>query len=104
MDRQTMMYLAFFLAVAVILLVQYILFKRRQYRTMCRKVREQWGKIPDREYSLEEFEKISHYFKNKKGKDGVLDDITWNDMGMDDIFLLMNTAAPLWEKNICIGR
>ena len=49
---------------AVILLVQYILFKRRQYRTMCRKVREQWGKIPDREYSLEEFEKISHYFKN----------------------------------------
>ena len=93
MDRQTMMYLAFFLAVAVILLVQYILFKRRQYRTMCRKVREQWGKIPDREYSLEEFEKISHYFKNKKGKDGVLDDITWNDMGMDDIFLLMNTAG-----------
>ena len=68
MDRQTMMYLAFFLAVAVILLVQYILFKRRQYRTMCRKVREQWGKIPDREYSLEEFEKISHYFKIKREK------------------------------------
>ena len=68
MDRQTMMYLAFFLAVAVILLVQYILFKRRQYRTMCRKVREQWGKIPDRNILWRNLKRFPIILKIKREK------------------------------------
>ncbi|MCI8549396.1 MAG: hypothetical protein HFI68_02180 [Lachnospiraceae bacterium] len=92
MDRQTMIYVGFFLAVCVILFAQSVISGRRRMERLKMRVREQWGKIPKREYSLEEFEKISHYYERRKGSRFYIDDITWNDMGMDDIFLLLNTA------------
>lgn len=93
MDKQTMTYLGFFAVIILFLAVQYIISRRKQYQRMCRKVKEQWGRPPVREYSLEEFEKISHYFEKRKDGRFFIDDITWNDMGMDDIFLLLNTAG-----------
>lgn len=87
-----MTYVGFFLAVCVLLFVQSVISDRRRLERLQRRIREQWGKIPKREYSLEEFEKISHYYERRKGTRFSIDDITWNDMGMDDIFLLLNTA------------
>ncbi len=57
-----------------------------------RKIREAFGARPDREYSYEEFERISHYFLSKKGDEFVIDDITWNDLDMDTIFILLNNT------------
>ncbi len=92
MDGQTMTYVGFFLAVCVFLFIQSVLAGRRQRERLKLRVREQWGRIPRREYSLEEFEKISHYYERRKGGRFFVDDITWNDLGMDEIFLLLNTA------------
>ncbi len=48
-----------------------------------------YGKLPDKEYKPEQFEKISHYFlKHKEGF--FVDDITWNDLSMDEVFKRMN--------------
>ena len=49
-----------------------------------------WGKIPDREYSWEELEKISQYFQQREKKGFYIDDITWNDLNMDQVFALLN--------------
>ncbi len=49
-----------------------------------------WGKIPDREYSWEELEKISQYFRQREKKGFYIDDITWNDLNMDQVFALLN--------------
>ena len=48
-----------------------------------------YGKLPEKEYKPEQFEKISHYFlKHKEGF--FVDDITWNDLSMDEVFKRMN--------------
>ncbi len=48
-----------------------------------------YGVLPQREYSPVQFENISHYFlKHKEGFH--IDDITWNDLNMDEIFKKMN--------------
>ena len=93
MDGQTMTYVYFFLAVFAFLIVQGVLAERKRIKKLEQKVREQWGKAPEREYSLEEYDKISHYFERKKDNRFHIDDITWNDMGMDEIFMLLNTAG-----------
>ncbi len=92
MDRQTMTYVGFFLAACAILFLQSVIAGRRKKERLKAKIREQWGKIPRREYTLEEFEKISHYYERRKDGRFSIDDITWNDLGMDDVFLLLNTA------------
>lgn len=92
MDQETTMYVGFFLVVCVFLFIQSALAERRRRERLKEKIREQWGKIPNREYTLEEFEKISHYYERRKGDRFSIDDITWNDLGMDEVFLLLNTA------------
>ena len=51
-----------------------------------------WGKKPALKHSAEEFESISHFFRDRKTNGFTIDDITWNDCGMDDIFRMMNAA------------
>lgn len=53
------------------------------------KLREQYGKFPDRKYTQEELENIPRFFAHNPGEE-YLDDITWNDLDMDRIFGLMN--------------
>ncbi|MGN0298105.1 MAG: hypothetical protein ACI4C1_02780 [Lachnospiraceae bacterium] len=74
--------------------------RKEQEERLLRKIRKGWGNVPEREFSYDEFETINHYFKVKKAEnDFVLDDITWNDLGMDDLFLLMNqTMSSVGEE------
>ena len=51
-----------------------------------------WGKQPSLRQSAEEFASISHYFRDRKTQGFTVDDITWNDCGMDDIFRMINAA------------
>ena len=76
----------------------------RKNRKACIQVllKEEWGSGHQKEYTYEEFEWISHYYKNRQErgrvKGLVIDDITWNDLEMDDLFLQMNhTYSDLGE-------
>lgn len=56
-----------------------------------KKLRKNFGARPQKEYEYEAFESISHYFRNvTKGRTDVIDDITWNDLDMDTIFMLFD--------------
>lgn len=57
---------------------------------MMKKIRRLYGKVPEREYETGDMEKISHYFRRKCGDQFVIDDITWNDLDMDRIYMLVN--------------
>lgn len=71
--------------------------RQRKLRLMG-KIRRTWGERPVREYSGAEFDAIGRYFVRKK-KDGFcIDDITWNDLDMDTVFMLLNHT---WS---CIGE
>lgn len=64
--------------------------EKKARRVWREKFLKEWGKIPEREYDEEELDKISGYFvyQLKKGKINrpYIDDITWNDLDMDNIF------------------
>lgn len=63
----------------------------RQFQKARRaRIEESWGRIPDREYSYEEFERIRHYFDREPGEGFSLDEITWQDLDLDSVFRQMN--------------
>ena len=60
---------------------------------------DSFGKIKDNNFTYEEYESISHYFKNTVKPDELcIDDITWHDLDMDKIFLMLNNT------NSAVGR
>lgn len=72
-------------------------FKNRR-RTLAR-IRREWGKLPERSYSADELEAISHYYLNKETDRFQVDDITWNDLDMDRLFIALNhTRSFLGES------
>ena len=85
-----------YLIFAVLMLLFIVLFMmkgfldyRKSQREFIRKLRSDYGVLPQKEYKPEQFANISHYFlKHREGF--VIDDITWNDLNMDDVFKRMN--------------
>lgn len=54
-------------------------------------IKNRYGKFSEREYEYEEYERITHYFLNHTElEDYYIDDITWNDLNMDDLYRMMN--------------
>ena len=53
-----------------------------------------FGKINEKTYEYDEYEAISHYFRNTVNEDDdYIDDITWNDLDLDSIYLLINNTC-----------
>ncbi len=83
-----------FLTVAVLLLMA-VLFLREAYLAKKRRDRfrkslyDNYGKLPTRKYTLENSTHIPGYYQRHQMV-GQLDDITWNDLSMDDVFKRMN--------------
>lgn len=73
---------------------------KRQREKFRNSIREMWGSIPGREYSRDLLNSISHYSMRREDResDFFIDDITWNDLDMDRIFMLINqTMSSLGE-------
>lgn len=64
---------------------------RREEKRVCQSLREDYGKPMGKEYPLERFARMGSYFHRHR-EDGQLDDITWNDLGMDELFRRMDTT------------
>lgn len=75
-----------FLVFAVLFLIER--YRNRKY--LMRKIRREWGQEPERDYDPTEFDCISHYYLRKACDEFQIDDITWNDLDMDRVFMQMN--------------
>lgn len=53
------------------------------------RLRHEYGRMQKRQYRPEQYAAVSGYFK-KHPEEGQLDDITWNDLSMDDVFMRIN--------------
>lgn len=70
---------------------------KEQQRFMNR-LRNEYGEIHEKEYGAERYASIASYFQ-KHPKEGQIDDITWNDLGMDDVFKRLNdTYSSVGEE------
>lgn len=64
--------------------------RMKKYR---QKLMELYGNFPDRTYSAEELDRISRYYWHMREAGGAgndIDEITWNDLSMDNLFARMN--------------
>lgn len=62
------------------------------------RLRNEYGEIHEKEYGAERYASIGRYFR-KHPKEGQIDDITWNDLGMDDVFKRLNdTYSSVGEE------
>jgi len=69
---------------------------RRAKKAVRNRIKESWGKEPEAEYKNEDLESIASYFSNRRKKSAssfTIDDTTWRDLEMDDVFMRLNSTA-----------
>ena len=66
---------------------------RKRRKLFLERMIASWGKIPQREYSYEELDHISQFFRQREKEGFYIDDITWNDLDMDRIYALINQSV-----------
>ncbi|MFG6346811.1 MAG: hypothetical protein K1W35_24860 [Lachnospiraceae bacterium] len=60
--------------------------RKKKYRSQ---LKELYGTFRKNDYSPAEIDRISRYYRHRQQKDDI-DDITWNDLGMDAVFSRVN--------------
>ena len=67
--------------------------KRKHRAKVLKQLKSSFGKPSGRRYGEDEYERLTHYYRECAEQSGEgIDDITWNDLNMDDIFKQMNIA------------
>ncbi len=82
-------------SIAITGIAAYIFRKRkRAVENLIRRLRDRWGEEPEGSYKEGELKAIAGYYDNVKdsGKALHIDDITWNDLDMDDIYKRINNT------------
>ena len=99
-----MEYIYFLLAVVGVLIIQFLRNHYTAKQRLIQQLQAQWGQVPDREYEDGDMRKIARYYERCRSKHPHrlhLDDITWNDLGMDEIFMLLNhTQSSVGEETL----
>lgn len=98
-----MEFLWIFAALMAFLVVKGFYDKKKAKERLIAKLKQEWGKLPSFEYTNEKYESVKYYYRNVfRKKDTckfVLDDITWNDLSMDELFFMLNhTGSAMGEE------
>lgn len=82
-----------YFAVPIILFFLLFIYQARQgKKKTLEKIRTSFGKRGEKKYYHEEFENISHCFYFHQNGENEIDDITWNDLNMDEVYKNMDTT------------
>lgn len=100
MTDESIMTLLLVAAVIVVSIAVMIRDKRKQKKWFLAKVRRLWGSVAEREYTQEELDSISHYASQHQDGRFMVDDITWNDLNMDQLFMVMNTTVSSCGEDV----
>lgn len=94
-----MIFIGIGLAVLILLLLKMQYDRRSMNKKMDEKLKEAWGKVPTQEYSYEKLASIPKYYETNKEPLWDIDDITWNDLDMDRVYMLLNhTESSVGEE------
>lgn len=88
-----MQYAIIIAIVLVALFVKSIYDERRFTQKLYRRMEREWGQVPQEEYSEEKYRSLQYYYEHRKRERGDIDEITWNDLDMDQIFMTMNNTG-----------
>lgn len=66
---------------------------------MLQELKDSFGETPTEEYSEEKYQSLQYYHRTKPVDSGVLDEITWNDLDMDSLYMQLNrTSCAMGEE------
>lgn len=72
--------------------------RRRDQKRLMRYLNRTWGVPADRDYNEETMQAIAYYFEVMREEQDI-DDITWNDLNMDQVYPLLNhTRTSMGEE------
>lgn len=92
-------FIFYFLIVIFILLIWGIINERNQQKYLIQRLKDDWSKHPKLDYSSDKLESLKSFYLTKRDLALDVDDITWNDLDMDEIYKLMNnTQSSLGEE------
>ncbi len=95
MGQNVIILLAVFVIAAIYIALRE---SRRRKQKMMQDIRDGWGRVSGRKLTEEELAVIRHYADDCRDgqipceEKDYIDDITWNDIGMNSIFMRMNTC------------
>jgi DNA mismatch repair ATPase MutS len=77
---------------------------RKAKKKLRERLTQSWAKQPETKYKHEDLESIASYFLNRKRQNTlgfIIDDITWHDLDMDDVFIRLNsTETSVGEETL----
>lgn len=94
-----MKYLFFILIVVLILVIWSIVNDYNQRKRLKIQLKEEWGEVSNEEYSSEKLEYLRAYYTSVQDECLDVDDITWNDLDMDELYMqINNTQSAIGEE------
>lgn len=90
----------FYILIGILALVLWSLKNERDIERRLRKcLKKEWGETPEEEYTSEKLESLKAFHLSIKDDSLDVDDITWNDLDMDEIYMQMNnTQCSIGEE------
>ncbi|MDL2302248.1 hypothetical protein LJC58_07830 [Lachnospiraceae bacterium OttesenSCG-928-D06] len=82
-------FLGTFVLLMLLLAIKGMWDTKKAEKLFVKNLHDTYGSIPQKEYKTERFERIPGFYYAHRHK-GQLDDITWNDLNMDEIFKRLN--------------
>lgn len=70
-----------------------------KYKKNRRSLIENYGKLPNNDYAADRYDGIACYYNEKVKDRQIIDDITWNDLDLETIFMIINnTCSGIGEE------
>lgn len=88
-----MPYVIIIAIVLVALFLKSIYDEKNYTRKLYLKMDREWGQVPQEEYSEAKYRSLQYYYEHLEKNRGEIDQITWNDLDMDQIFMTMNNTG-----------
>lgn len=94
-----MEYIIMIIGIIVFLMIQGKMQEIKRKKALIAKIEEEWGEVPQREYTSEDLLGIRKYYDSIQNPNTDIDEITYNDLDMKEIFMLINnTGSSIGEE------
>lgn len=94
-----MEYVFYVLIVVLGIVILSMINENRIKKARLSQLKRDWGTVPQTDFTYEEFESLRTYYDSIRDDSMDVDDITWNDLDLDQIYLLMsNTQSSIGDE------
>lgn len=77
----------------IVLAIKGIYDKKTYRRKLDYRLKKEWGDVPKQIYSQEKKESIKFFYKSRKKGGTNVDNITWHDLDMDQVYMTINSTC-----------